>query len=207
MSIRTVEHDALRFALPLLLMSGFANACIETDGAPRDAVSFLASNRAIRASDYDDPAGDAVSEPDVPEPADGPAAGAAAVGTGGAGGGTAAVGGAGGGGAAAPPPLGGATGTVDVPPVVEEVPSGPAEGTLTVALTSDDLRGRYSPRNCGAVWIETKEGEFVKTIERWCGFRAYYLERWTEASGGWGSRFSFFQPSEPSADEMDAEVG
>jgi hypothetical protein len=69
--------------------------------------------------------------------------------------------------------------------------AGPTDGTLSIAFMTVDQRGRYSPRNCGAVWIETKSSQFVKTTERWCGIRAYYLQRWTKASGGWGGGFGF----------------
>jgi hypothetical protein len=66
---------------------------------------------------------------------------------------------------------------------------GPSMGTLSVRFTSVPQGGRYAPRNVGAVWIETASGMFIKTIERWAGIRAVHLERWTEVSGGWGSRF------------------
>jgi hypothetical protein len=74
-------------------------------------------------------------------------------------------------------------------------------GTLMVSVTSAAGGGRYAPRNCGAIWIETASGEFVKTIERWAAIRSGDLRAWNQASGGWG--FSFFGSS-TSPDAVDA---
>jgi len=40
------------------------------------------------------------------------------------------------------------------------------------------LNGKYSPKNVGAIWIETSSGKFVKTLEAWAARRARYLDRW-----------------------------
>lgn len=69
-------------------------------------------------------------------------------------------------------------------------------GSLSITFTTVDPRGRYSPRNIGAVWIETADGKFVKTVERWAGVRARDLRRWTQQSGGW--------PSTSTPDRVDA---
>jgi hypothetical protein len=74
-------------------------------------------------------------------------------------------------------------------------------GTLMVSVTTAAGGGIYAPRNCGAIWIETGSGEFVKTIERWAAIRVGDLRTWNQASGGWG--FSFFGPS-TSPDAVDA---
>jgi hypothetical protein len=77
-------------------------------------------------------------------------------------------------------------------------------GSLTIDFTSAGNGGEYSPRNVGAVWIETDSGTFVKTLARWAGVRAGHLTRWTQASGGWGGGFFFASGGGNSADEMDA---
>ncbi|MDD9944782.1 MAG: DUF2271 domain-containing protein, partial [Myxococcales bacterium] len=82
-------------------------------------------------------------------------------------------------------------------PVAE--PVGP--GMLTVSFMSKGPGGRYAPRNCGAVWIEDENGQFVKTIERWTRIRQSYLRNWNRASGGWG--FSFFGGSTDNPDQVD----
>jgi hypothetical protein len=74
-------------------------------------------------------------------------------------------------------------------------------GTLMVSVTTAAGGGRYAPRNCGAIWIETGSGQFVKTIERWAAIRVGDLRTWNQASGGWG--FSFFGSS-TSPDAVDA---
>ena len=71
----------------------------------------------------------------------------------------------------------------------ETTPTTASGGQLTVTFTSVSQGGRYSPRNVGAVWIETGSGTFVKTFERWAGVRATHLSVWAGASGGWGSFF------------------
>jgi hypothetical protein len=111
--------------------------------------------------------------------------GAGSGGASGAGGGTAGMGASGG--------AGGEAGSTS--------PSTP--GTLTLQFMSVGNAGEYAPRNCGAVWIETPSGAFVKTLERWAGIRAGHLTRWTAASGGWGGGF-FFATGGNTADQMDA---
>jgi hypothetical protein len=49
---------------------------------------------------------------------------------------------------------------------------------LTFAVLTHSLGGRYSPKNIGAIWIETSSGAFVKTLEVWAATRARYLSRW-----------------------------
>jgi hypothetical protein len=64
--------------------------------------------------------------------------------------------------------------------------------TMTSALGVDGLQfqvltvtlnGKYSPKNIGAIWIETSGGKFVKTLEVWAGIRARWLARWRSEAG------------------------
>jgi hypothetical protein len=81
-------------------------------------------------------------------------------------------------------------------------PSGPSMGTLTLELTTESYGGQYAPGNYGAVWFETADGDFIKTVKRWAGAaHASDLGAWTEASGGWGGLFG---GSGNMADMMDA---
>lgn len=41
----------------------------------------------------------------------------------------------------------------------------PTFGTLTVAYRTQSLDGRYAPKNCTVVWIETDAGDYVTTLE------------------------------------------
>jgi hypothetical protein len=59
-----------------------------------------------------------------------------------------------------------------------------ALSTLDFAFRSRSVGGRFRPRNAGAVWVEDANGTWVKTLERWAGFRAKYLTHFVEASGG-----------------------
>lgn len=75
-------------------------------------------------------------------------------------------------------------------------------GTLTLKFTTKSYGGQYAPGNYGAVWFETAEGDFIKTVKRWAGLaHASDLGTWTEASGGWGGLFG---GSGNMADMMDA---
>jgi hypothetical protein len=75
-------------------------------------------------------------------------------------------------------------------------------GTLTLAFTTKTYGGFYGPLNYGAVWFESAEGDFIKTVKRWAGAaHASDLGVWTEASGGWGS---IFGGGGNMADMMDA---
>jgi hypothetical protein len=56
--------------------------------------------------------------------------------------------------------------------------------SMHVRVRTTTLNGKYSPRNVGAIWVESAAGMFVKTIERWGRTRARYLTRFTAASGG-----------------------
>jgi hypothetical protein len=47
----------------------------------------------------------------------------------------------------------------------EKQASPPTSGTLRVDYQTQTMRGRYAPRNCSAVWIETASGQYVATLE------------------------------------------
>lgn len=39
------------------------------------------------------------------------------------------------------------------------------QGTLLVEYSTQTVEGLFAPKNCGAVWIETEDGEYVATLE------------------------------------------
>jgi len=43
--------------------------------------------------------------------------------------------------------------------------------------------GRYSPRNIGAIWVQSSSGAFVKSLEVWAAQRRRYLTRYNTAVG------------------------
>jgi len=44
-------------------------------------------------------------------------------------------------------------------------------GVLRVEYRTQSLAGRYKPKNCSAVWIETADGRYVATLELGAGLR------------------------------------
>ena len=63
-------------------------------------------------------------------------------------------------------------------------PPGGTSGCLTVSFTTVSPKGKYSPRNIGAIWITDANGAYVKTLTVWAGKRAKYLTKWISSSGG-----------------------
>jgi hypothetical protein len=53
-----------------------------------------------------------------------------------------------------------------------------ASGALSFSVLTKSLGGKYSPKNVGAIWVSTAQGDFVKTLEVWARTRARYLTRW-----------------------------
>ena len=57
--------------------------------------------------------------------------------------------------------------------IPEGASSGPKPTALAVSVTTLPTAGgffsgaRYSPRNCGSIWVENAQGQFVKTLEVW----------------------------------------
>ena len=60
----------------------------------------------------------------------------------------------------------------------------PAWAQLVVTFDTTPAEGRYEPRNVVAVWVETPEGAFVRTLSRWADRRRQYLRAWNAASSG-----------------------
>ena len=57
--------------------------------------------------------------------------------------------------------------------------SGPSTTcTLTFDFTTVTYRGRFGPKNIGAVWVVNPQNQFVKTLEVWAGIRANNLVNW-----------------------------
>jgi hypothetical protein len=56
----------------------------------------------------------------------------------------------------------------------------PTSGTLTLDYKTVSLMGRYRPRNCTAVWIETTAGQYVATIEILAALRKPGLVYWQD---------------------------
>jgi hypothetical protein len=54
------------------------------------------------------------------------------------------------------------------------------EGTFELEYTTMTLMGRYWPRNCTAVWIETPAGQYVATIELTARLRRPGLVYWQD---------------------------
>jgi hypothetical protein len=57
----------------------------------------------------------------------------------------------------------------------------PTELEFRVRTISDD-GSKYGPRNVGAIWIETQDGSFVRTLEVWGDVRREHLIAWRTAS-------------------------
>lgn len=65
-----------------------------------------------------------------------------------------------------------------------EEDSEPKSGEMNIKFTTVNPKGKYSPRNVGAVWIENESGDFVRTIKVWAKKREQHLVQWQKASGG-----------------------
>jgi hypothetical protein len=99
---------------------------------------------------------------------------------GGAGGSSGAAGGAGGSSDAA------GSGSSQAASSTGAAPPPPADPTLSVGFTTVSYKGKYAPRNVGAVWVADGQDVFVKTLEVWAVKRIKYLEKWKGVSGGNG---------------------
>lgn len=56
--------------------------------------------------------------------------------------------------------------------------------TFHFDFTTVTANGKYSPKNIGAVWIETPQGQFVKSLNVWASKRIIHLVKWNAASAG-----------------------
>lgn len=54
---------------------------------------------------------------------------------------------------------------------------------LALSFATKGYNGRYGPSHVGAVWIEKKDGAFVRTIRQWGEYRQRHLVKWKAASG------------------------
>lgn len=59
---------------------------------------------------------------------------------------------------------------------------GEVTGDLEILFTTVSYAGKFAPYNVGAVWIETKEGSFVRTLKKWAGLRTVHLVKWRKAT-------------------------
>ncbi len=62
-------------------------------------------------------------------------------------------------------------------------PSHALERTI-IQLRTRPTGGEYSPRNVGAVWIETAQGAFVRSVAVWGDERREHLLQWNQSSAG-----------------------
>jgi hypothetical protein len=53
-------------------------------------------------------------------------------------------------------------------------------GTVTLSFGTRKLGGKYTPRNCGAVWIEDSFGSYVRTVDVWAAERRMAVVTWFE---------------------------
>jgi hypothetical protein len=58
------------------------------------------------------------------------------------------------------------------------IPTPGPPGKLTVSFTTVPVDGLYTPRNCGAVWIEDSLLSYVRTLELWTAERQMSLVQW-----------------------------
>jgi hypothetical protein len=65
-------------------------------------------------------------------------------------------------------------------PALDPAAGAPTNGTLELEYTTLSLMGRYAPKNCTAVWIETAAGQYVATIEIGAGLRRPGLVYWQD---------------------------
>ena len=58
------------------------------------------------------------------------------------------------------------------------------EGPVEITVETSSYGGRYQPRNIGALWITTADGEYLRTLAVWALIRQRYLITWSGDSGG-----------------------
>lgn len=56
--------------------------------------------------------------------------------------------------------------------------------TVDFQVTTSSPGGNFSPRNIGAIWVESNSGTFVKTLRVWGSRRRQYLYTWNSRSEG-----------------------
>lgn len=55
---------------------------------------------------------------------------------------------------------------------------------ISMQFTTTSYDGEYGPKNVGAVWLESSDGSFIKTLEVWGSRRLKHAVAWRAASGG-----------------------
>jgi len=55
-------------------------------------------------------------------------------------------------------------------------------GSLSVSVTTSSYSGEYAPSHVAAIWIESSNGTFVKTLMAKAAQRKMYLTNWLKAS-------------------------
>lgn len=60
----------------------------------------------------------------------------------------------------------------------------PITGSVDISLSTKSFGGRYGPRNVGAIWIERKDGTFLRTVKVWAKRRAIHLVAWNKSTKG-----------------------
>jgi hypothetical protein len=63
--------------------------------------------------------------------------------------------------------------------------SGPSSVVFDVTTVSQG--GRYSPKNIGAIWVQSSAGTFVKSLELWAKQRRTHLSKFNAAVGSTGA--------------------
>ena len=63
-------------------------------------------------------------------------------------------------------------------------------GELSVTVTTSAAGGGYAPRNIVAIWVETEQGNFVKTLMAYAANRRTHLNIWEQSTTAAGSPFN-----------------
>ena len=87
----------------------------------------------------------------------------------------------------APPAEGGAGASGAPSEAGEEEVGGPSNQpatrcSLEFSVTTVTAKGRYAPRNVGAIWVSHSGGQFVKTLRAWGTVRLHNATAWTTVS-------------------------
>jgi len=63
-------------------------------------------------------------------------------------------------------------------------------GTLQITTTTSNAGGNYAPKNIVAVWVETENGQFVKTLAAYANSRKTHLNTWETSTTNAGSVYN-----------------
>jgi hypothetical protein len=73
--------------------------------------------------------------------------------------------------------LPGASGNLDAGPAPAKAPS-----RVVFRVTTVSQKGRYEPKNAGAIWVEDAEGNGIKTLALWASVRIRYLKEYNTSN-------------------------